>query len=180
MSRLETAALPIVRPLIIGDQFLLDGIGQLLLAGMLALVSCRIELTARGMRAVPPHEIDFLRANLLPSCNWRIWIARHDGANLKDYVQRYAAMQIGDEPLAVVGPEYCNTQVTTLIVGHLYAHLFFSTVWPNFGGYAGIKLTQLWPPTGYNIETAALPSIGDETGVDVHETIARLGRSGTL
>ena len=94
MSLLETACLPIVRPLILGESSVLDTDGMNLLAPMLALVSIRVELTAKTMRAVPQDEIKHLKDTMRPSVNWRNWIARHSGRNLTDYSYRYTAMQI--------------------------------------------------------------------------------------
>ena len=83
------------------------------------------------------------------------------------------AMQIESQPTTHFGPEYCNTQVTTLIAGQLYAHVFFSTVWPDFPGYS---LIQIWPPTYPYIDTGLLPAMSDRDGVMLHETISRLGK----
>jgi hypothetical protein len=51
-------------------------------------------------------------------------------------------MQIASSPTLAVGAEYSNTQVTSLVVGQLYAHLFSSTAWKDFPGYAGIELEK--------------------------------------
>jgi hypothetical protein len=180
MSALETAAIPIVTPLIIAQPLVLDTGGMRSLAAILALVSVRIELTAKVMRAVPQNEIRYLMENSRPSENWRIWIARHVGPNLKDYLYRYSAMQIVSEPTAAYGPEHCNTQVTTLVVGQLYAHILFSTVWPNFEGYEGVSLTQIWPANDLHIKTEYLPVMFEQDGINLHETISRMGKSGAL
>jgi hypothetical protein len=180
MSRMETAAIPIVSPLILAEPFVLNTSAMKLLAAVLALVSVRVELTAKFMRAVPQSEIQHLMHNAQPSENWRIWIARHVGADLKDYLYRYSAMQIVSEPTAASGPEHCNTQVTTLVVGQLYAHILFSTVWPNFEGYEGVGLTRIWPPNELHIRTENLPAMPEQKGVALHETIARMGKSGAL
>jgi hypothetical protein len=152
-----------VRPLILAEPFVLDTSGMQMLAAVLALVSVRIGLTAKVMRAVPQSEIQQLMHNARPSENWRIWIARHAGANLKDYLYRYSAMQIVSEPTAASGNEHCNTQVTTLVVGQLYAHILFSTVWPNFEGYEGVGLTRIWPANELHISTKYLPPCPNRT-----------------
>ena len=53
---------------------------------------------------------------------------------------------------------------------------FRKTVWPEFRGYQGVALTRLWPPTGFDIDTDALPDLSDEAGVLLHETISREGK----
>jgi hypothetical protein len=178
MSILEKASLPVVRPLVLGESSLLDTRGMNLLAPMLALVSLRVELTAKSMRAVPQSEIKNLMENGRPSANWRIWIARHSGP--MDCAYRYTAMQIESEPTAKFGPEYCNTQVTTLFVDQLYAHLLFSTTWPNFQGYEGVSLTQIWPANDLYIRTEFLPLMTEQDGVLLHEAISRAGKSGKI
>ena len=178
MSLLERASFPIVKPLILGEPSVLDTGGMNLLAPMLALVSARVELTAKTMRAVPQGEIKYLMETGRASANWRIWIARHSGP--MDYAYRYTAMQIESEPTAKFGPEYCNTQVTTLFVGRLYAHILFSTIWPNFQGYEGVSLTQIWPAHDLHIRTEFLPMMSEQDGVLLHEAISRAGKSGKL
>jgi hypothetical protein len=176
MSRLEEYALPIIEPLVLNQPQLIDLPGQLALASVLALVSTRIEFTARGMRTIPREELDKIRLGGLPSRNWRVWIARFIGPDLKDYRYNYTAMQIADDPSAAFGAEHCNTQVTTLIIGQLYVHMLFSTVWPNFQGYEGVELTQIWPPAGAYIEARLLPPMDETHGILLHETISRLGK----
>jgi len=173
MSQIESVSLPTIRPLILGEPCVLDIMSQFALAPILALISSRIELTAHGMRTIPRSEFDHLRAKLFPSPNWRIWIGRHAGADLKDCLYRYTAMQVESQPTAHFGPEYCNTQVTTLIAGQLYAHVFFSTVWPDFPGY---RLTQIWPLAHCYVDTGLLPAMSDRDAVMLHETISRLGK----
>jgi hypothetical protein len=180
MSLMERASLPVVKPLILATPSLLDTKGMNLLAPVLALVSMRIELTAKAMRATPQHEVRSLMETGRPSSNWRIWIARYTGSDLKDYSHRYTAMQLESKPTAVFGPEHCNTQVTTLVAGQLYAHLMFSSVWPNFGGYEGIALTQIWPASELHIRTEFLPTISEGEGVSLHEAISRAGKAGQI
>jgi hypothetical protein len=84
------------------------------------------------------------------------------------------------EPTSVYGPEHCNTHVTTLVVGQLYAHILFSTVWPDFPGYQGVSLTQIWPTHDLHIKTEFLPVMSEAGGMELHETISRSGLSGAV
>jgi hypothetical protein len=176
MSLIESAALPVIKPLILGQRSALDLASQEQLASVLTLISMRIELTAHGMQTIPRFEKEALRTDPLPTPNWRIWIARHAGKNLTEYRYQYTAMQIASDPSTPHGAQYCNTHVTTLIAGQLYVHIFFSTVWPEFAGYDGVALCRLWPPTGFDIDTGSLPELSDEAGVMLHETISREGK----
>lgn len=176
MSLIESAALPKMKSLLLGEQTFLDQKSQEKLASFLTLVSMRVELTAHGMKTIPQSELIALKENPVPSNNWRIWIAKHAGENLKDYRYRYTAMHITSDPMAPSGPEYCNTHVTTLVTGQLYAHIFFSTDWPEFTGYEGASLVRLWPLSGYDIDTKRLPTVSDRTGTLIHEALSREGR----
>jgi len=76
----------------------------------------------------------------------------------------------------LVGPEDCNTQVTTIVAGQLCAHIFSSSVWGNFKGYQGAPLTQIWPPHQLPIDTRFIRSI-DNAGLPwLHEAVAREGK----
>ncbi len=89
---------------------------------------------------------------------------------------QYVAASSGTSLKAVTaGPEYSNTQVTTLIVGKLCAHLFSSTVWTDFPGYEEPKLSSIWPQGHFDIDTGALPGIAAKLVPWLHETIAREG-----
>ncbi|OIQ73474.1 hypothetical protein GALL_448880 [mine drainage metagenome] len=70
-----------------------------------------------------------------------------------------------------MGADYCNTQCTTLVIGKLCAHLFSSTVQPVLG-YEGISLTRIWPPSGFGLSTAFLPTISDDEVVTLRESLA--------
>jgi len=85
-------------------------------------------------------------------------------------------MQIVSSPDVTVGFEYCNTQITSLIVGQFYAHLFSSTVWKDFSGYEGIDLVQLWPLTHRIIPVQSLPVIFEQEVTLLHEAIPRTVR----
>jgi hypothetical protein len=180
MSIIEETALPVVRPLILAERTTLETGSMSSLAALLALVSIRIELTARPMRTIPQADIQHLMNTGRPNEKWRVWVARHSGTDLKDYSYRYTAMQVLSKPTSIYGPEHCNTHVTTLVVGQLYAHILFSTVWPDFPGYQGISLTQIWPANDLHIRSDFLPVMPEEEGIEVPETISRLGKPGAI
>ncbi len=87
--------------------------------------------------------------------------------------QRYTAMQIASSPDVPRGVQYCNSQVTTLVIGQLCAHLFSSIVWPDFPGYDGAELAEIWPAQRFDIEVSDLPVITEAEVPWLHETIAR-------
>jgi hypothetical protein len=63
-------------------------------------------------------------------------------------------------------------QVTSLVIGKLYAHLFFSHV-IDFQGYAGINLAKIWPPFQFDMNTAWFPGLSDQDVLWLHEAFAR-------
>jgi hypothetical protein len=170
MREIEETNMSLVPPLLLGHPHLLQSFGQRLLATFLCLVSMRIEISSVTVGSIPKAERDWLKQNYEPPANWRIWIARYKGEPLMD--ERFAAMQIASK---TVKPsiEHCNSQVTTLVIGQLCAHLFSSTVWPNFGGYEGIQLCSIWPPSQFGIDTSAMPVITQTMVPWLHEAIGR-------
>jgi hypothetical protein len=87
--------------------------------------------------------------------------------------ERYAPMHIARSLNVETGLEYCNSQVSTFVVGKLCAHLFSSTVFNVFDGYDGIKLTSIWPPSQLDIEMGAMPAISADAIPWLHEAISR-------
>jgi hypothetical protein len=53
MSKIEEAALPAIKPLLVGERTFLDLSSQQKLASVLTLISMRVELIAYGMRSIP-------------------------------------------------------------------------------------------------------------------------------
>jgi hypothetical protein len=82
-------------------------------------------------------------------------------------------MQITSQPTDIIGAQYCNSQVTTLTIGRLFAHLFSSTVYPEFPGYEGIELAAIWPPRHLDIEVNDLPIVTEVEVPWLHESLAR-------
>jgi hypothetical protein len=171
MRLIEEAAMGIMPPLLLGSARLLWPTEQRLLATFLCLVCMRVEFSSRDMRAIPAADHEWIMKRSEPPAHWKIWIARYSGKPRMD--ERYTAMQIASSPDVPSGVEHCNSQVSTLVVGKLCAHLFSSTAWRNFIGYEGVDLVQIWPPTTVPIEIANLPVILEEDVPWLHEAVAR-------
>jgi len=171
MSRIENNAISVGTKLIKGDEFLLDTEGQRKLAAFLCLMAMRLEFLGR-MRAIPPSDRVFLKDHGEPPGLWTIWIAGYRGENADEHWSRYCGMQIGSTPAEKVGPDYCNTQVTTMVIGKLCAHLFSSTETPILG-YEGIRLMRVWPLTDLDMNTRFLPTIPENAILWLHEALAR-------
>jgi hypothetical protein len=171
MSRIENAAIGPTAPLILNQPFLLDTISQRLLVSFLCLMSMRLEFLGT-MRAVPQADREWLMHNFQPTRSWKIWIARYGGENSGQHFSRYCGMQAASSPPEKVGDAYCNTQVTTFVIGQLCAHLYSSTI-VALPVYEGIRLTEVWPPRRFDIDTGELPVLSDEAVLWLHEAVAR-------
>jgi hypothetical protein len=133
----------------------------------------RLEVGWRdGPKAIPQSDLKWLIENPEPPANWKIWIGKYVGSS-EVMDQQHTPMQICSSPDVAIGNEYCNTQVTSLVVGQFYAHLFSSTVWKDFPGYDGADLVQLWPLTHRIIPVQSLPTIFEQEVIPLHETIPR-------
>jgi hypothetical protein len=171
MSTIENWAMPYAVPLILGKSIIFTVYAQRALASLLCLIAMRLEFLGI-MRAVPQSERDWLRHNLWPTDHWKIWIAHYGGKRSDDHFAKYYAAQIGSAPTDKVGPEHCNAQVATLVIGQLCAHSFYSPV-IDFQGYEGINLYQLWPPVPFELDTGLLTSMNDKHVLWLHEAFAR-------
>jgi hypothetical protein len=170
MRHIEEAAIPIMQPLLAGTPCSLDTDYQRILATLLCLVSMRIE-RASNMKAIPPEDRNWLMTCSEPPTHWKIWIAQYQGAPIID--ERYTAIQIASSPDVPAGVEHCNTQVTTLVIGQLCAHLFSSTVWRDFGGYDGAELASIWPLSTSAIDMWLVEIMREVDIPWLHETAAR-------
>jgi hypothetical protein len=171
MSIIEDEAIPVASSLIKGETFLLDEDSQHKLAAFLCLISMRLQFLGR-MHAIPAVDRLYLKENGCPPALWAIWLARYAGEKPDEHWSRFLGMQLGSTPTDKVGPDHCNTQVTTLVIGKLCAHLFSSTETPVLG-YEGIRLTRIWPPTGLGIGTEFIPPVTDKAIIWLHEALAR-------
>lgn len=172
MSTIESSSAPILTALVQNKSILLDTAYQRKLAALLCLISMRLECIS-GATSIPQSDKDWLRNQLQPSFPWKIWVAKYVGSNAEEHWSRFCPMQIMSAPTTEIGADYCNMQVTTLVMGSLCAHIFSSTIWPNFQGYEGVHLTQIWPPTHRYINSGLMPSVDDKVVLWLHEAIAR-------
>jgi len=172
MSQIENNSKAYATRLIHGAEHILDPKGQKALATLLCLITIRVEFTELNTLSVTSDDRTWLRENLEPPPLWQIWIARYIGNQLESHWCRHYGMQLVSSPDDHAGPGECNTQTTTLVLGQLCAHTFSSSVFPEFSGYKG-TLFKIWPISGFDINTAALPPVGDDDVVSLSEALAR-------
>ena len=174
MSVIEGLARPSGARLLLGEPQLLDLIQQDIIASLLTLITMRLEFLG-DMRAIPDQERNRLRLNRVPSADWKIWIAEFHGDDGDQHWSRTYAAQMDSKPTDKVGPEYCNVRVTTLVLGKLCAHLFYSPI-IDFQGYEGVELAQIWPRQSGYIDTSGLPLRTGKEVLFLHEAFARESR----
>ncbi|WP_316161836.1 hypothetical protein [Bradyrhizobium sp. SZCCHNRI20481] len=174
MSAIEGLARQSGARLLLGQPQLLDLVGQDAIASLLTLIAMRLEFLG-DMRAIPDQERNRLRVTHIPSDDWKIWIAEFHGNDSDQHWSRTYAAQMDSKPTDKVGPEYCNVRVTTLVLGKLCAHLFYSPI-IDFQGYEGVELTQIWPRRNGYIDTSYLPLRTGKEVLFLHEAFARESR----
>jgi hypothetical protein len=173
MSRLEQANVARMGALIVGEPVLLTSLDQWLLSALLCLITIRLEFSDQEMQGVPVAERRQLMATGHPPFDtWRIWIARFSGPNPEDHWSRHFGFQVVSSPDKIFRPHKCNTQVTTMVIGELCAHLVSSSAMPVPLGYSGVELTSIWPPTYFDIDSRFIPFLGDAEVVHLHESLA--------
>jgi hypothetical protein len=168
---MEDCARPCGTRLILDSPQLMDLNDQTTIASLLTLIAMRLEFLG-DMRAISNNERDWLRNHRQPSNDWKIWINRFGGDDAEEHWSRTYAAQIEPEPTDKVGPEHCNVRVTTLVIGKLCAHLFYSPI-IDFQGYEGIDLTQIWPRRHLYVDTSLLSVLSGKDTLFLHEAFAR-------
>lgn len=171
MSLMEHRIRGCATRLILGLPQLLDLTDQDAIAGLLTLITMRLEFLG-DLRAISGQERDWLRYYREPSKDWKIWISRFRGDDSDQHWSRTYAAQLEPEPTDKVGPEYCNVRVSTLVMGRLCAHLFYSPI-IDFKGYEGVNLAQLWPRQRFYIDTSELAALSGKETLFLHEAFAR-------
>jgi hypothetical protein len=173
MSVIESAAKAPLSKLLLDIPTLLDTYDQFRVSAMLCLISMRTEFLSPDLRAIQKSDHAWLRQYAFPPFHWRVWITRYTGDDSGAHWTRYCGIQISDDPTAEVGSSHCNTQVTTMVMGGLCAHVMCSTEWREFDGYEGIKLARIWPPNQIYLSTRFMPVISDEEVLWLHEALPR-------
>jgi hypothetical protein len=172
MSRIESSSMPSLTALVTAKACLLDSEDQRKLSALLCLISMRLEFIS-GMKTTAEADSRFLAREFEPPHHWKIWIAEFSGDDPDSHWSRYCAMQLESSPAAIFGADHCNTQVTTLVIGKFCAHIFCSTALPDFQGYEGIRLSQIWPATYPYVDSRLIPSVNDVAVLWLHESMAR-------
>jgi hypothetical protein len=174
MSRLEQLNKPALTALIIGKSIVLRPVDQWWLASMLGLITIRMEFTDPQMQGVPLNDRETLmKTGAVPLDTWKIWIARYDDLDTDDFWTGHLGMQVVSSPREIFRPHKCNTQVTTMVIGKLMAHVASSSVMSVPDGYSGVELAKIWPVGKFDICSLSLPSLDRLEAIHLHESWAQ-------
>jgi hypothetical protein len=129
MGSIEEWAKPSLVPLIKGTGAFLNRDNQRAIATWIAMKAMVGEYFDLTKVAIPLSERQFMRDNrCAPDANWKIWIGNYERTK---WLGQYAHGAMGIAPSVRAKdrkPEIPNTQVTTFVIGKLYAHVFSSEI----------------------------------------------------
>ena len=151
MSRLESAAKPILAEMIRGNTINLDSTHQFTLAAWTVMTAIVAEYTHIPTQAIPAsHRQHLMRTNQPPD-GWRIWAGSYQGT---DWKQRYRHH----------GSNYHSVQFSTFVIGSLLIHaasISKPTFVPIFNGVES-ALVQIWPSSMLNIAWPTCRNLSDQ------------------
>jgi hypothetical protein len=172
MSRIAEAAKETAVPLILGQSLNLTTYHQRELARWFTLMTMMVEFTSPATAALTSDDRRYLKDRLDPPPIFKMWIGRYSGTRPEQHWCRHVGMNMSLTPEGSGDPYRCNTQVTTIVIGALCIHTYSSTVDPNFPGYAGAPLEQVWPVQEQSISWPPLIGLGDDRIVALAESLA--------
>lgn len=172
LGELETPAKPHVISLMNGEDVVIDSIMQRRLASWLCAITMLIDAADPPGSAIPQSDREYFKASRQPPPMWRVWIARYGGTDWQVHRVRRTGMNVQPKPEIDGNRFACNTQVTTLVIRKLCAHVFSSSIF-ELPGYEGVALQQLWPLTGESFIWAKAPVLTDAGVVVLSEALAR-------
>jgi hypothetical protein len=184
MGEIETAALPVMTPLILGNKASITQEDKLIIARWATLKTIIGEYDDLRYAAITASERDYFYKEKSPLPNSKIWIGYFDGTDRWRTRYRHHGIQAAHRPLkeAVVHFDICNTQSSTFVGGKLFIYVASSSfIKPfDFGiqGFVGLLLRQIWPPSNQVIDWP-LPPMNDEDAQSVSDSLWAAGlRSG--
>jgi hypothetical protein len=145
MNQIEEAAMEPAAPLILDEIFSLTPYNQRELARWFALMTMMAEFMDLLTASLTKEYRQFLKDHLEPPPIFKMWIGRCVGPNPDLHWSHHMGMSMSLTPEALGDPYKCNTQTTTLILGALCIHTYSSIVDPDFAGYVGAPIEQVWP-----------------------------------
>ena len=127
MSDLQDLAKPIITPLILGERTTLEPQQVEILATWATMTAMVWEFSQPKLigAAVPQEERTRFKAQPAPLPNWKFWIGRYFTDKTMDGRHKTAR-----HPSEITNK--CDTQLTTIWIGHLFLHIFSSSWWCDY------------------------------------------------
>lgn len=172
MSRLENAAMPVAGPLIQNQGRLIQTFEQRILAAFLCLITLRVEFTNLSTQTTTSEDREWLMKNFEPPEHWKIWIANYVGKDPEVDWCRHFGMDLVFNPVHDGKPPKCNTQTTTIVIGHLCAHIFSSTAL-DVRGYEPLNFPPIWPPRNFDMDWGYVLHISPPDVLNLSEALAK-------
>jgi hypothetical protein len=157
MSGLQNRAIPFLTPLVRREFSELNIAAQTAIAAWAAMATMTSEFLAREPQTIviPQHERTWLKQNLTPPTNWRIWIGRYNRETWGGQWVR-STLHIGSkkdiEKWLTDDLRAPNVQTTTFVVGELYISVLSGPFQPLIDIWdwrtarrARARLVQIWP-----------------------------------
>jgi len=171
MRNLEERTFGLLSDLIQGSS-LIPISSQQFLAARLSQMAMTASLTIpNSLDAIDVKDRRHLKDCIEPPPHWVIFLCRADMP--VEIGQYYNANIFGYQILRGRNPpETGKSYIATFVLGKLCVHLM-SRAPPNYYGYRGVRLAQLWPTTGRDMDLG-LSSLLDASGVhDLADSIRR-------
>lgn len=171
MSQIEEAAKDAAVPLILDRESKLTSDQQRELARWFTLMTMMVEFTDPATAALTGKDRTFFKINRDPPPNFKMWIGRYIGKHPEQHWCRHIGMNMSLTPEPSDDPYKCNTQVTTIVLGALCIHTYSSTVDPDFPGYVGAPIEQIWPLREQIIQWPLLVGLNDNNIIALAESL---------
>ena len=172
MSRIEEAAKDAALPLILDQECSLTPNHQRELARWFTLMTMMSEFTDPMTAALRRDDRRFLTDHLDPPPIFKMWIGRYIGRHPEQHWCRHTGMSMSLTADGSNDPSRCNTQTTTIVLGALCIHTYSSTVDPDFPGYMGAPIIQVWPVSDETIGWPPVIGLSDEKIIALSESLA--------
>jgi hypothetical protein len=142
------------------------------LARWFALMTMMFEFTEPLTSSLKTEHRRFLKEHLDPPPIFKMWIGRYNGDWPDLHWSHHMGMSMSLTPEASGDPYKCNTQTTTIVLGALCIHTYSSTVDPDFPGYRGAPIKQVWPAREEQINWPPLIGLSDDMVIALAESLA--------
>jgi hypothetical protein len=158
MSRLQTRAKPLLKPLLLGQWAELDEGDQAEIAAWACMFTMVYEFSDLGTIATPQDQRQLFMAKRLPTPpdNWIIACGLMDGTQKRGTAWHQGVYVIGGTQASDASP--CNLQTTTIAAGRLCLYTYSTTINSLFTPLdiqTSFNLQVIWPPTGKSTKPAA-------------------------